>query len=170
MKKTFSKYCAQGVISLLCVAAFSQPALAKIKCESMTATANLNLLSPVGPTVGIANFLIDDEASSATVVVNLLAAPILNADGSQSIMSRLDYDFGGGDTVVGFAVGVLTPTAIPGVFSNAQKVTYVDGTGKYENVVSRIIAEGEVNFLDNTATQQGVGDICTAVVKMEGDD
>jgi hypothetical protein len=136
----------------------------------MRAQADLNILSPVGPVVGTAYFVIDGEPSVAGVTVNFLAAPEILPDGSQRTLSKLDYDFGGGDTIIGAAVGTLTPTATPGVFANAQQVTYIAGTGKYENVVSRIIASGSLNFLDNTATQQGVGDLCQSEIDFEDDD
>ena len=170
MKNKVNKYLSGGLLSLVCAMGVSQQASADIKCKHVTAYADLTLLSPVGPTVGTAYFTIGKKESVASVVVNFIAPPVVNPDGSQNIISRLDYDFGGGDTVVGIALGVIAPTAVPGVFSNDSKVTYVDGTGKYENVVSRIIAQGSVNFLVNTATQQGVGDICVANDKHEDED
>lgn len=166
MKNILYKFSRGGLFSILCIACFSQQAWAEIECESMTAEASLNVISPVGPIIGIANFLIDDKPSTASVVVNLIAPPEIDADGTQHILSRLDYDFGGGDTIIGVSTGALTPTGMPGIYSNTQKVTYIDGTGKYENVVSRIHAQGDVNFLDNTATQQGVGDLCISKIKM----
>ena len=149
---------------------FTQQALAEIECESMTAEAFLNIISPVGPIIGISGFLINDKASTASVVVNLIAPPEIDADGTQHIISRLDYNFGGGgDTTIGIATGTLAPTGMTGIYSNTQKVTYIDGTGKYENIVSRIHAQGSLNFLDNTATQQGVGDLCISEIENEDD-
>lgn len=165
MKNLFYKFSRRSLFSVLCIACFTQQAWAEIECESMTAEASLNVISPVGPIVGIANFVIDDKASTASVVVNLIAQPEIDIDGTQHILSRLNYDFGGGDTIIGISTGALTPTGMPGIYSNTQKITYIDGTGKYENVVSRIYAQGNVNFLDNTATQQGVGDLCISKVE-----
>lgn len=161
----------RSVRAVLCGAiCFAPSAWAEIECETVRAQAALELLSPVGPVVGIANFVIGGEPSVAGVVVNFLGPPDVQPDGSQRTLVKLDYDFGGGDTITGIATGVLTPTATPGVFSNDQQVTYVAGTGVYENVVSRILATGTVSFLDNTATQQGVGDICRSVIDLTDDD
>lgn len=170
MKNPLCKFCHRVLLSLLCAAGITSQAWAEIECKPMHAQAALNILSPAGPVVGIANFVIDGEPSVAGVVVNFLAPPEVQPDGTQRTLVKLDYDFGGGDTVTGVAVGIVTPTATPGVFTNAQQVTYIDGTGKYENVVSRILAEGSLNFLDNTATQQGVGDLCWSEIDFDDDD
>ena len=170
MKNSFCKLCHRVLLSLLCAASITSQARAEIECEAMHANAELSILSPLGPVVGTAYFVIDDEPSAAQVTVNFLAPPELLPDGSQRTLVKLDYDFGGGDTIVGVAVGTLTPTATPGVFDNAQQVTYIAGTGKYENVVYRIITKGSLNFLDNTATQQGVGDICSSEIDSDDED
>lgn len=159
------------VRSILCGAiCFAPSAWAEIDCESAYANASLSILSPVGPVVGIANFVIDGEPSVASVVVNFLAPPEVQPDGTQLTLAKLDYDFGGGDTITGIAIGVVSPTMTPGVFANDQQVTYVAGTGIYENVVARFIATGTLNFLDNTATQQGIGDICISEIDPDDDD
>lgn len=160
----------RSVRSILCGAiCFAPSAWAEVECEVVHAQASLNVLSPVGPVVGVANFVIGGVPSVASVVVNFLAPPEVQPDGSQKTLSILNYDFGDGSTITGISVGTLTPTS-PGVFSNDQQVTYVAGTGRYENVVSRILTTGTVSFLDNTATQQGVGDICISEIDLTDDD
>lgn len=170
MKNPIRKFCHGALLPLLFAAGITPQAWAEIECEPMHANAELTILSPVGPVVGTAYFVIDGEPSVAGVTVSFLAPPEVLPDGTQRTLAKLDYDFGGGDTIVGASVGIITPTTTPGVFSNAQQVTYIAGTGKYENVVSRIIAEGSLNFLDNTATQQGVGDLCTSEIDFDDDD
>jgi hypothetical protein len=166
-----SNYLKRALRTLLCSAVcFAPAAWAEIECVPAHAQASLDILSPVGPVVGTAYFVIDDQPSVASVVVNFLAPPEVQPDGSQRTLVRLDYDFGGGDTIIGIGLGTLTPTGIPGQFSNDQQVTYVAGTGAYKNVVSRILATGTLSFLDNTATQQGVGDICRSEIDLEDDD
>jgi len=155
------------ITGLICLSALSFPAWAEIECVPASAQAQLSILSPVGPAVGTAYFDIDGTPAVASVTVTFLGPPEVNPDGTQNTLTMLNYDFGGGDTITGIALGTLTPSAIPGVFDNAQKVTYVDGTGKYENVVARFLAQGSISFLDNTATQQGIGDICESTI---GDD
>jgi hypothetical protein len=149
---------------------FVPSAWAEIECVPARAQATLDILGPAGPVVGIANFVIDDEPSVAGVVVSFLAPPDVQPDGTQRTLVKLDYDFGGGDTITGIGLGTLTPTTTPGVFSNDQQVTYVAGTGIYENVVSRFIATGTLSFLDNTAMQQGIGDICWSEIDPDDDD
>lgn len=170
MKNPIYKFCYRTLLPLLCAACITPQAWAEIECEVMHANAELTILSPIGPVVGTAYFVIDGEPSVAAVTVNFLAPPEVLPDGTQRTLAKLDYDFGGGDTIIGAAVGVVTPTTTPGVFSNDQQVTYIAGTGKYENVVSRIIATGTLNFLDNTATQQGVGDLCVSEIDFNDDD
>ncbi len=143
---------------------------ADIECNVVSAHAELTILSPVGPIVGTAYFVINGEPSVAGVTVNFLAPPEVKSDGTQRTLAKLAYDFGGGDTITGVAVGIISPTEIAGIFTNAQQVTYIDGSGKYKNVVSRIIAEGQLNFIDNTAIQNGVGDICISEIDIENDD
>lgn len=116
----------RSVLTLLFGTIFFVPsAWAKIECVPARAQAALNILSPVGPVVGIANFVIDGEPSVASVVVNFLAPPEFLPNGTQRTLVKIDYDFGGGNTIVGIGIGTLTPTAILGVFSNDQQVTYV---------------------------------------------
>ena len=139
---------------------FTSSAWAEIECVPASATAIFNILSPVGPVVGTANFTINGEPSVASFIVNFIAAPQNNPDGSQQTFTRIDYDFGGGDTISGVAVGTLSPTDVPGIYSSTQQVTYIAGTGTYQNVVSRFYAVGVLSYLDNTGSQKGIGDLC----------
>jgi len=158
------------ITGFICISALAFPAWAEIECVPASAQAQLSILSPVGPAVGTAYFDIDGNPSVASVTVSFLGPPEVNPDGTQSTLTMLNYDFGGGDTITGIALGTLTPSAIPGVFDNAQKVTYVDGTGRYVNVVARFLAQGTISFLDNTATQQGIGDLCWSEIGEDDSD
>ena len=146
---------------------FTSSAWAEIECDPASANATFNILSPVGPVVGTANFTINGEPSVASFIVNFIAAPLINPDGSQQTFTRIDYDFGGGDTITGVGVGSLNPTDVPGVVSSTQQVTYIAGTGMYQNVVSRFYAKGILSFLDNTGSQEGIGDLCFSEINSD---
>lgn len=160
IRKPFTLLHSAVIAGIICIGIFTNEARAELECVPANAQAQLNILSPLGPVVGIVNFVIDGEPAVASVTINILTPPQVDPDGTQHFLSRVDYDFGGGDTINGVAVSTLIPTTTPGILSNEQQITYIGGTGRYESVLARFLANGTLSFIDNTGTQQGIGDIC----------
>jgi hypothetical protein len=133
----------------------------RVRCSKVQLLdAQLDMVPPIGPATGPANFIIGGEPMLATATVELLGAPQLQPDGTANILVQIQYDFGEGDVLLAFARGVLTETERLGVFENNALISYLGGSGVYEKAYGRFDAGGFLNFADFIVEMSGKGEVC----------
>lgn len=132
-----------------------------VSCQAVELLdARLDMVPPIGPASGPAQFMIGGRFELATATVQLLGPPMLSEDGTAAIMVQIQYDFGGGDVLLAFSNGMLSDSGSRGVFINNAIIGYMGGSGRYEKAYGRFQATGVLNFEDFLVEMQGAGEVC----------
>jgi hypothetical protein len=115
-----------------------------------------------GPTTfeGTASLTIAGQPTTATVVTNVLAAPVVGEDGTLRTATSHRFVFGDGSFFVTMDTAVLSPTEIAGVYNLNTRAAIAEGGGSYENACARLSLHGSINLVAPEAEWRVTGRVC----------
>jgi N-acetylneuraminic acid mutarotase len=115
-------------------------------CEDTTgsgATAAINDYQFAGTAI----LTIHGWEKSADLLVTLLEAPVVDADGVQHIKAMHQFTFADGSSFITSDQEVATPTETPGLHILTGIMDITSGTGMYEGVTGRLsVVNGTIDF------------------------
>jgi hypothetical protein len=94
---------------------------------------------------GTATLTIRGREESADLLVTLLEPPVVDADGVQHVKAMHVFTFDDGSSLTTSDQEIVTPTATPGLSTLIAIMDISTGTGMYEGVTGRLMANGTID-------------------------
>ncbi|WP_372781140.1 PEPxxWA-CTERM sorting domain-containing protein [Phenylobacterium sp.] len=149
-----------GLLAGAAAVGFAAPSLAAVVLFSGT-QSNVNFpASPAGrcASSGAFTVTIQPGSVSSSGTSNLGAFDAIESHcivpplPAPYTLGQFDYEFGGGDSLIGTYDGALTATATPGLFNNVQNFVVTGGTGRFAGASGAFTGNGTVQFGPTTAS------------------
>ena len=103
---------------------------------------------------GAATLTIRGQAKSADLLVTVLAEPGVDTNGVQHVVATHTFTFADGSSFTTSDEETAEPTSTPGLYTLTAKMEVVSGTGIYERVGGRLVANGTIDFAAQPPTAQ----------------
>ena len=113
---------------------------------------------------GTATLTIHGHTKSADLLVTVLEEPVVDANGVHHVVATHTFTFADGSSFTTSDEEIAVPTATPGLYTLTADMQVVSGTGIYEHVSGRLVANGTIDFAAAPPTAQfdlaGVISVC----------
>ena len=95
---------------------------------------------------GTATLTIDGQEKQADLLVTLLEPPVVDTSGVQHIVATHEFTFADGSRFITSDQEIATPTETEGLYAITAIMDIASGTGMYEAVTGRLMANGTIDF------------------------
>jgi N-acetylneuraminic acid mutarotase len=103
---------------------------------------------------GTATLTIHGQEKSADLLVTLLEPPVVDANGVQYVKATHEFTFADGSSFITSDQEIVTPTETPGLSTLIAIMDISSGTGMYEGVTGRLMANGTLDATGRTWSVQ----------------
>jgi len=95
---------------------------------------------------GTATLKINGQEKPADMLVTLMEPPFVYSNGVQYVKSTHEFTFADGSSFITSDQEIVKPTETEGLYNITAIMVIISGTGTYEGVSGRLIADGTVDF------------------------
>ena len=95
---------------------------------------------------GTATLTIHGQEKVADLLVTLLEPPVVDANGVQHVVATHEFTFADGSSFITSDQEIATPTETEGLYNINAVMDVTSGTGMYEGVMGRLMANGTIDF------------------------
>ena len=114
---------------------------------------------------GTATLTIHGQEKPADLLVTLLEPPVVDANGVQNVVATHEFTFADGSSFITSDQEIATPTETEGLYNLTAIMDIASGTGIYEGVTGRLMANGTIDFTAQPPAAQF--EIAGAVISRE---
>ena len=95
---------------------------------------------------GTATLTIHGQEKPADLLVTVLEPPVIDANGVQHVKATHEFTFADGSSLIPSDQEIATPTETEGLYTIIAMMDITSGTGIYEGVTGRLMANGTIDF------------------------
>ncbi len=144
---------ANGTIDFAAQPPVAQFEITGVVCEDTTGTGATTAIN-ANQFAGAATLTIHGQKKEADLLVTLLEPPVVDANGVQYVKASHEFTFADGSSFTTSDQEIAAPTQTQGLYTLTAIMDIASGTGIYEGVTGRLIANGTISFGGRLAKAQ----------------